>query len=78
LPFLVTPERLRLVARLTPRAGRDGLDGVATAPQGGASLRLRLWPAHPWKARPVPRWSPSSPIRLRAGDGPELARRATA
>ncbi|WPB84777.1 DUF167 domain-containing protein [Sediminicoccus rosea] len=41
-PFQVTPEGLRLVVRLTPRAGRDGLDGVATTPDAGTHLRLRL------------------------------------
>ncbi len=42
MPFLVTPEGLRLVVRLTPRARLDGVDGIATAPEGGAYLRLRL------------------------------------
>jgi uncharacterized protein YggU (UPF0235/DUF167 family) len=41
-PFLITPDGLRLVVRLTPRAGRDGLDGVATTPDAGTHLRLRL------------------------------------
>jgi uncharacterized protein YggU (UPF0235/DUF167 family) len=41
-PFQVTPEGVRLVVRLTPRAGRDGLDGVATTPDTGTHLRLRL------------------------------------
>lgn len=41
-PFQVTPEGLRLVVRLTPRAGRDGVDGVVTTPDAGTHLRLRL------------------------------------
>lgn len=28
--------------RLTPRAGRDGVDGVALSPDGSAHLKLRL------------------------------------
>jgi uncharacterized protein YggU (UPF0235/DUF167 family) len=41
-PWQVTSEGLRLVVRLTPRAGRDGVDGVATTPDAGTHLRLRL------------------------------------
>ena len=41
-PFLVTPSGLRLAVRLTPRAGRDGLDGVVLSPDGSAHLKLRL------------------------------------
>lgn len=41
-PYQITPEGLRLVVRLTPRAGRDGVDGVATTPDAGTHLRLRL------------------------------------
>ena len=36
------PEGLRLVVRLTPRAGRDGADGVMTTDDAGTHLRLRL------------------------------------
>lgn len=41
-PFQITPDGLRLAVRLTPRAGRDGVDGVALSPDGSAHLRLRL------------------------------------
>lgn len=41
-PFHVTPEGVRLAVRLTPRAGRDGVDGVALSPDGSAHLKLRL------------------------------------
>lgn len=41
-PYRITPEGLRLIVRLTPRAGRDGVDGVATTDDAGTHLRLRL------------------------------------
>jgi len=41
-PFHVTADGLRLAVRLTPRAGRDGVDGVALSPDGSAHLKLRL------------------------------------
>lgn len=41
-PYRVTPEGLRLAVRLTPRASRDGLDGVVRSPDGSAHLQLRL------------------------------------
>lgn len=41
-PFRVTPGGLRLAVRLTPRASRDGVDGVKTAPDGSTHLQLRL------------------------------------
>lgn len=41
-PFTITSSGLRLAVRLTPRAGRDGVDGVALAPDGSAQLKLRL------------------------------------
>jgi uncharacterized protein len=41
-PFSVTPDGLRLAVRLTPRAGRDGVDGVVLSPDGSAHLKLRL------------------------------------
>lgn len=41
-PFHVTPDGVRLAVRLTPRAGRDGVDGVALSPDGSAHLKLRL------------------------------------
>ena len=41
-PFHITPDGVRLAVRLTPRAGRDGVDGVALSPDGSAHLKLRL------------------------------------
>ncbi|WP_249731807.1 DUF167 domain-containing protein [Roseococcus sp. SDR] len=41
-PYQITPEGVRLVVRLTPRAERDGIDGIATTPDAGTHLRLRL------------------------------------
>ena len=41
-PFRVTPDGLRLAIRLTPRASRDGVDRVVTAPDGSVYLQLRL------------------------------------
>lgn len=33
---------MRLAVRLTPRASRDGLEGVVTGPDGRPALQLRL------------------------------------
>jgi len=41
-PFNAEPDGVRLVVRLTPRASRNGLDGVAAGPDGRPALRLRL------------------------------------
>lgn len=42
LPFAPEPGGLRLAVRLTPRASRDGVDGVITGADGRAALQLRL------------------------------------
>jgi uncharacterized protein (TIGR00251 family) len=47
LPYSATPGGVRLAVRLTPRAARDGLDGVVRAADGRPALQLRV------KAPPV-------------------------
>ena len=43
LPFAVaTGAGLRLAVRLTPRAARNGLDGVVPGPDGRPTLQLRV------------------------------------
>jgi uncharacterized protein len=43
LPFAAaTGAGVRIAVRLTPRAGRNGLDGVAPGPDGRPALRLRV------------------------------------
>ena len=42
LPFSVAPEGLRLAVRLTPRADRNALDGVAAGADGRPALLLRV------------------------------------
>ncbi len=43
LPFAAsTAGGIRLAVRLTPRAARNGLDGVAVGPDGRPVLRLRV------------------------------------
>ena len=43
MPFAtVAGAGVRLAVRLTPRAARNGLDGVAHGPGGQAALRLRV------------------------------------
>jgi len=41
-PYAATPEGLRLVLRLTPRASRNAVEGVTVEPDGRAVLRVRL------------------------------------
>lgn len=41
-PFEVTPNGVRLRVRLTPRGGRDGLDGVGELPGGLCVARIRV------------------------------------
>ena len=41
-PYSITPNGIRLAVRLTPRASRDGLDGIGTDADGRAILRIRL------------------------------------
>ncbi|MDB5411917.1 MAG: hypothetical protein JWR10_252 [Rubritepida sp.] len=42
IPFSPTPKGMRLAIRLTPRASRDGVDGVVQGPDGRPALQLRL------------------------------------
>jgi uncharacterized protein (TIGR00251 family) len=41
-PFTVEPDGVRLAVRITPRAGRDRIDGVTTGADGRPSLQIRL------------------------------------
>ncbi|MCJ2032785.1 DUF167 domain-containing protein [Methylobacterium sp. J-068] len=42
MPYRVTPEGVRLAVRLTPRANRDGLDGLVADPEGRVALQVRI------------------------------------
>jgi hypothetical protein len=46
-PYVAVADGVRLVVRLTPRASRDGVDGIAADADGRPVLKLRL------TARPV-------------------------
>ena len=41
-PYSATANGIRLAVRLTPRASRDGLDGIGTDADGRPILRIRL------------------------------------
>ncbi len=41
-PYRIEPERLILYVRLTPKGGRDGLDGVETGSDGKSYLKARV------------------------------------
>jgi uncharacterized protein (TIGR00251 family) len=41
-PYSVTADGIRLAVRLTPRASRDGLDGIGLDADGRPILRIRL------------------------------------
>lgn len=41
-PYSATTDGIRLAVRLTPRASRDGLDGVGADADGRSFLRIRL------------------------------------
>ena len=41
-PWSVTPAGLMLVVRLTPRGGRDAVDGIATLSDGRVVLKMRV------------------------------------
>lgn len=41
-PWSVSAEGLRLAVRLTPRGGRDGLDGLETLSDGRVVLKARV------------------------------------
>jgi len=42
LPYQVTPEGVRLAVRLTPRANRNGLDGLVADAEGRIAVQLRV------------------------------------
>jgi uncharacterized protein YggU (UPF0235/DUF167 family) len=42
LPFNATPDGLRFLVRLTPRASRNGFDGLVRESDGRPVLRLRV------------------------------------
>lgn len=42
MPFTAGTHGVRLAVRLTPRANRNGLDGVTTGPDGRPALQIRL------------------------------------
>jgi len=42
LPFNATPDGLRFLVRLTPRAARNGLDGLVRESDGRPVLRFRV------------------------------------
>ena len=41
-PYSATADGVRLAVRLTPRASRDGLDGIGLGADGRVFLRIRL------------------------------------
>ena len=41
-PYAATPGVVRLALRLTPRASRDGVDGITADAEGRPLLKLRL------------------------------------
>jgi len=41
-PYTATANGIRLAVRLTPRSGRDGLDGIGADADGRPFLRIRL------------------------------------
>jgi len=41
-PWLATPGGVRLVVRLTPKGGRDCIDGIERRADGGVVLKLRV------------------------------------
>lgn len=42
LPYIAHDKGVRLVVRLTPRASRDGIDGVVSGADGRPALQLRI------------------------------------
>jgi uncharacterized protein len=42
LPFGLTPEGLRILVRVAPRASRDGLDGIAELADGRTALKVKV------------------------------------
>ncbi|KFC63709.1 hypothetical protein FG93_05836 [Bosea sp. LC85] len=52
LPWTATSEGLRLSVRLTPRGGRDEVDGIEVLADGRAVLKARVRAA-PSEGRPM-------------------------
>ena len=48
---------IALAVRLTPKGGRDAIDGIETLADGRAVLKARVRAAPPAKARPMMRLS---------------------
>jgi uncharacterized protein (TIGR00251 family) len=42
LPWRLTADGLRLAVRLTPKAGRDGIDGLKPTAEGGVEVAARV------------------------------------
>ena len=42
MPWTVTPSRLSIAIRLTPKGGRDALDGIETLSDGRSVLKARV------------------------------------
>lgn len=42
LPYQIVPEGVRLALRLTPRANRNGLDGLVADAEGRVALQVRV------------------------------------
>jgi uncharacterized protein len=42
LPYRVEPGRLILYVRLTPKGGRDAIDGISTGADGKAHVKIRV------------------------------------
>lgn len=42
LPWRVVADGLRLAVRLTPKAGRDGIDGLKPTADGGVELAVKV------------------------------------
>ena len=41
-PFAVSPDGIVLAVRLTPKGGRDAIDGIATLSDGNTVLKVRV------------------------------------
>jgi len=41
-PWLIQPDGLALTVRLTPKGGRDGIDGIETRADGRCVLKVRV------------------------------------
>ena len=41
-PFAVSPDGIVLAVRLTPKGGRDAIDGIATLSDGNTVLKVQI------------------------------------